>query len=76
MPATLQSLGIDKLTRDERIALALAIWDDIAAEDGRPLLTDTQRAELRRRVDDDDANPEDVVLWEQAKAQALARLKR
>jgi len=76
MPATVQSLGIDRLTREERISLVLEIWDGIAAEPGQSLLTETQRAELRRRVADDDANPEGVVPWEQVKALALARLKR
>jgi putative addiction module component (TIGR02574 family) len=38
------------------------------------LLTDTQRNELRLRVAEDDASPEDVVPWEQVKALALARL--
>jgi putative addiction module component (TIGR02574 family) len=40
----------------------------------QPLITDNQRQELERRVVEDDANPEDVVEWEQVKAQTLARL--
>jgi putative addiction module component (TIGR02574 family) len=38
-------------------------------------LTEAQRRELQRRVAEDDACPDDVVPWEQVKAQALARLK-
>jgi putative addiction module component (TIGR02574 family) len=75
MPPTVQSLGIDRLPRDQRIALALDIWDTIAAESGKPLLTDAQRRELERRIAEDDANPDDVVPWEQVKAQTLSRLK-
>jgi putative addiction module component (TIGR02574 family) len=74
MSTIMQALGIDRLTREQRIELVQEIWDDVAAE-GPPSLTDAQRQELRRRVADDDANPEDVVPWEQVQAQTLARLK-
>jgi putative addiction module component (TIGR02574 family) len=75
MSATVQSLGIDRLTRDERIVLVQEIWATIAAEPAQSLLSEAQRRELERRVADDDANPNDVVPWEQVKAQTLARLK-
>ena len=76
MAPTLQSLGIDRLSIEDRIALATAIWDSIAAEPHPPLLTDAQRLELERRLADATANPDDVVPWEQVKAEALARFKR
>ena len=75
MMPTIHTLGIDQMTRAERIALVQEIWDTIAAESPPPLLTESQRTELRRRVAEDDANPEDVVPWEQVKAQTLGRLK-
>lgn len=75
MSPTLQSLGIDRLSREQRIALVLDIWDSIAAEVGQPVLTDAQRRELERRIAEDDANPDDVIPWEQVKAQTLSRLK-
>ena len=75
MSPTVQSLGIDQLPREQRIALVLDIWDTIAAESGKPLLTDAQRRELERRIAEDDANPDDGIPWEQVKAQALSRLK-
>jgi putative addiction module component (TIGR02574 family) len=75
MPPTVKSLGIDQMTREQRIALVQEIWDTIAAESPPPLLTESQRLELRRRVAEDDASPDDVVPWEQVKAQTLARLK-
>jgi putative addiction module component (TIGR02574 family) len=71
---TLESLGIDRLTVAERIALVQQIWDSIAAD--QVPLTDAQRQELERRADDDDANPGDTVPWEQVKAEALARWGR
>jgi putative addiction module component (TIGR02574 family) len=58
---------------EDRIALAQAIWDSIAAEPHAPLLTEAQRQELQRRLDDHQANTNDVVPWEQVKVEALAR---
>ncbi len=46
-----------------------------AAEPHQPLLTEAQRQELQRRIAADDADPDDVVPWEQVKAQTLSRLK-
>lgn len=76
MAATLESLGIDRLSVAERIALVQQIWDSIALDSERVTLTAAQRDELARRADDDDANPDDTVLWEQVKAEALARWGR
>ena len=59
MPATVKSLGIDKLALDERLALVEEIWDNIAAETPGPPVTDAQRAELDQRILEDDANPDD-----------------
>jgi putative addiction module component (TIGR02574 family) len=75
MSTTIQALGIDRLTREERIALVQEIWDTIAAEPHQPLLSEARREELRRRAAEDDADPDDVVPWEQVKAQTLGRLK-
>ena len=73
MVATLESLGIDRLSVDERIALVQQIWDSIPADTNRMPLTDAQRSELERRADDDDANPSEAVPWEQVRDEALAR---
>jgi putative addiction module component (TIGR02574 family) len=75
MAPTLQALGIDQLSIEDRIALAQAIWDSIAAEPHPPLLTEAQRLELERRLADHQANPADVVPWEQVKAEELARFR-
>ncbi len=76
MAPTLQALGIDRMSVEDRIALATAIWDSIAAEPHPTLLTATQRLELERRLAGHAAHPEDVIPWEQVKAEALARFKR
>jgi putative addiction module component (TIGR02574 family) len=76
MVATVKSLGIDRLPREQRIDLVQEIWDTIAAEQLAPLLSEAQRQELVRRVAEDDAAPDDVIPWEQVKAQTLARLQK
>ena len=75
MSSAIQALGIHQLSRDERIELVLEIWDSIAAESKSTSLSDSQRNELRRRVAEDEASPDDVVEWEHVKAQTLAGFK-
>ena len=75
MSPTIQSLGIDKLSRDERIALIQDIWDTITAEAPPPPLSDELRTELRRRVAEHQAHPEDAIPWEQVEAEIMARRK-
>lgn len=76
MPTTMKSLGIDRLSVDERLALMHEIWDSLAAEPGSPHLSDSQRRELDKRLTEHEANPTDVVPWEQVKAEALARFQK
>lgn len=75
MSPTLQELGIDRLSVDERIELAQAIWDSILPQPPQQL-SEAQRQELERRLADHAANPNDVVPWEQVKAAALARWQK
>jgi putative addiction module component (TIGR02574 family) len=74
MPATLASLGLDQLPRADRLALVQALWDSIAAE-GPPPLSDARRRELERRADEDDADPDNVIPWEDVKAYTQARFR-
>jgi putative addiction module component (TIGR02574 family) len=76
MASTIHSLGIDQLTRDERLALVQDIWNTIIDEPHPPLLDDAQRQELERRIAHADAAPDDFIPWEQVKAQAIARLRK
>ena len=73
MPPTLQALGLDRLSPDEQLDLVHALWNHIAATHSRPMLSDAQRQELRRRAAEDDISPNDVVPWEQVRAEARAR---
>jgi putative addiction module component (TIGR02574 family) len=76
MTAILQQLGIDRMTVAERIALAQEILDTVAAEQPPPPLSEAKQRELDRRLADHQANPADVVPWEQVEAAALARFKK
>jgi putative addiction module component (TIGR02574 family) len=75
MTSTLTALGIDQMTVDEQIALAEAIWDNIAATPDRFALTDSRKQELERRLAAHQADPSKVRPWEVIKAEALARSK-
>jgi len=50
-------------------------WDRLVDRGYEPVLTEEQKAELDRRLVEDDAAPDDVVSWEEVKAQALARIR-
>ncbi|MGH8634441.1 MAG: addiction module protein [Burkholderiales bacterium] len=76
MGVSVKSLGIDRLNVDERLALVEEIWATICADAKAFPLTDEQRAELDRRVADDDSFPDDVVPWDEVKAAARSRLRR
>ena len=74
MPVTLESLGLDRLPIEDRIALASDLWESIETE-AESLRYDPRAAlsELQRRIADDDANPDDTIPWEQVAAEATAR---
>jgi putative addiction module component (TIGR02574 family) len=74
MAISAKSLGIDRLGIEERLALVDEIWASICADTASFPLTDAQRAELDRRVADDDAYPDDVAPWADVKAAIRARL--
>ena len=62
---------------DERLQLVEDIWDSIAQDaNTRPdrlPLSDAQRTELRRRIADADANPDDGVPWEVLREELFRR---
>jgi putative addiction module component (TIGR02574 family) len=68
------SLGLDHLTVSQRLTLAQEILASLAAEQMDSQLTPELAAELDRRVQDDDANPDDVVPWSEVKREIRARL--
>ncbi|MGB5959024.1 MAG: addiction module protein [Coleofasciculaceae cyanobacterium] len=59
---------IAALNVEDKIRLVQAIWDSIAAEQTYPDLTEMQKREIDRRITDYEANPDDVLTWDEIKA--------
>lgn len=76
MSATLQSLGIDRMSVDERLALVEAIWDTLASKPDDLPLTVAQRIELDRRLAAHAKDPSQVVAWETVRDEAVARFRK
>ena len=78
MAPTIQELGLDRLSPEDRLTVAEAIWDSVAseAETEAQALPASQQEELERRLADSIARPEAVTAWEEIKARALARMRR
>ncbi len=57
----------------DRIRLVQGILDSIAAEQVDPDFTESQQRELDRRIDDYEANPDEVMTWAEVKAWIEAR---
>lgn len=76
MTVSAKALGVDRLNIDDRLALVEEIWASICADSASFPLTEAQRAELDRRVADDEAFPDDVIPWEDLKTSMRARLAR
>ena len=64
------------LSIQDRIRLVQAILDSIAAEQVHPDLTEFQKQELDRRINDSEANPDNVLTWEEVKASVKAQSQR
>lgn len=63
-----------KLTTDERLELVQDLWDSIGSE-ALPPLTDEEKEELERRLEEHRRDPSTAITWEELKADLLSRLK-
>jgi putative addiction module component (TIGR02574 family) len=68
MGPKMRELGIDQLSPEERVALALEIWESLGEVRPRGRLTTEQRAELARRDAELDRNPGIALTWDQIRA--------
>ncbi len=68
--------AVDAWPVGDRIRLMGEIWDRLVDQGHEPEFGEELKAELDRRLAEDDAAPDDVVSWEEVKAHALARIQR
>ncbi|MBS9391373.1 MAG: hypothetical protein AN485_18200 [Anabaena sp. MDT14b] len=59
---------IKALSIADRIRIVQDILESIAAEQAYPDLTTAQKRELDRRITDYEANPDDVMTWQEITA--------
>jgi putative addiction module component (TIGR02574 family) len=64
---------IASLSIDDRLKLVHAILDTVANDQSPPELTEEQKEELRRRVAELDADPNNVLTWDEIKARVRAK---
>lgn len=73
MSQLMLDLGIDRLSRDERVKLVFEIWDSLEELPVAPSLSEAQWAEIERRDAEMDANPGMGRTWEQVRARMEGR---
>ena len=78
MAITLEQFGLDQLPLTDRVELARLLWASIEAQapPGSLMTREEQMAELRRRCEEMDADPDGGIPWEEVKAKARARFKK
>lgn len=76
MSPSIQSLGLDHLPLEDRMSLAEQLWESVESELAIEPITDSQRAELDRRLADAEAHPEKDIPLETVLKQAKARWGR
>jgi len=69
----MQELGIDRMSPEQRMALALEILESLGEDRPPSRLTDEQRTELSRRDAEMDANPGIALTWEQIRSSVEAK---
>ena len=69
-------IQVESWPPEDRLRLMERIRDGLLGEGHDPALTEEQKAEIDRRLADDDAAPDDVVTREEIKAEALRRAGR
>jgi putative addiction module component (TIGR02574 family) len=68
MSVSMKDLGIDRLSPEERVSLALEIWESLGDELPTGLLSPSQREELSRRDAELDADPASALSWAEIRA--------
>ena len=72
MGPTMKDLGIDRLQPEQKIALALEIWDSLESPRPGANLTEAMWREIDRRDAELDANPALAITWGEMRARIEA----
>ena len=67
---------VDAWPVQDRMLLVQELWDRLVDQGYEPELWENLRDELDRRLAADETAPDDVVSWEEVKAEALKRAGR
>ena len=67
------ALNVDDLSPEERLRLIEELWDSLSEKQGAAPLTDTQREELDRRLDDLERSGPEGIPWEEVLKQIRTR---
>lgn len=67
------ALDLSRLSRDEQFDLLDQLWEALGRDPNALPLTEPQRAELDRRLDDLEADGPVGLTWDEVVAQARAR---
>jgi putative addiction module component (TIGR02574 family) len=76
MSSLIHELGLDRLSAADRLVLVHELWDSLSSNSNESLATESQRAELRERLAEDDATPDDVVSWDEVKRLTARHLQQ
>lgn len=68
MSEAVRAMDISKLTISERLELAHVLLESVPEEEAPELTDEEVKAELRRRLEDYRAHPEDGYTWEEVQA--------
>ena len=67
MPQSLQELGLDRWSAEDRLRLIGELWDSLERAD-QAELSDADREELDRRIAAADADPNGGLPWDKVRA--------
>lgn len=69
------ALDITRLSRDEQLELLDRLWENLGRDPEAFPLTESQREELDRRLDELEAEGPTGLTWDEVVAQARARVR-
>lgn len=73
MRPALDDSDIQQMTVDERLDLIAHLWDSLVDQGSPPNLTPAQEAELDRRIDAFEADPNRGAPWDEVKLRLRSR---